>query len=185
MRSRIVLLVAITLGACRSGDTPAARDTTSDVTKTSTLTAVNDSLRALQLPLAQSGEMTRDSVWRVYVASDSATSLYIVHGLEALVLPDGPIEVLAPVTYFRFDGSVWRQATQKTNGVIVPPGVERVLSTEFTDRERTYFYRVRVIDLAATGANSWPLRLRAEVEQTVRDIAQWRKAGFISADAEP
>jgi hypothetical protein len=151
----------------------------------STLGALSDSLRALQLPPARAGEMTRDSTWRVYVGSDSASQLYLIHRVAALVLPDGPFTLEAPLTYLRYEAGAWQQETQKRGGVQLPKAVEQALVAECTDRERIYFYRVRVIELRAANGHSWMAQLRPDVQAVTRAVTAWRSKGFIGGDAEP
>ncbi len=151
------------------------------------LVEVDATLRELGLPTVESRVASPDSVWRVFVDSSSAAwQLVVVNRIAALMLPDGDFELLKPLTYFRYQNDVWRQATQSAGGTIIPPMAERELATELSDRERTYFFRVRTMPLDAgalsTGTSA---KMRSLVELMTREAATLRTSGFIGADAEP
>jgi hypothetical protein len=173
-------LVAACAGACRSSAASS---------RAITVQTLSDSLRALHMPSATLGVMTRDTTWRVFVAVDSARDrtlqLYLIHPVANLVLPDGPFELLAPLTYFRFEDERWRQSTQDRGGVRLPAAVSAALATEFTDRERVYFYRVRVVDVSEAGERVASVPLRRTAHDMAGEVARLRKAGFIGGDAEP
>lgn len=174
-----LVIVAACAGACR----PSAASARVDAVET-----LSDSLRALQMPPATLGVMTRDTTWRVFAEGDTARQaalrLYLIHQVANLVLPDGPFELQAPLTYFRFENARWQQSTQDRGGIVLPATVAAALATEFTDRERVYFYRIRVLDVGeAGGVAGVPLRLTSQ--GMVSDVARLRKVGFIGADAEP
>lgn len=182
------MVVAAFAGACR----PSAASARVDALQTLT-----DSLRALHMPSATLGVMTRDTTWRVFVAvdsaresardsaRDSALQLYLIYPVANLVLPDGPFELLAPLTYFRLENERWVQSTQDRGGVKLPAAVSAALATEFTDRERVYFYRVRVVDVSEAGERVASVPLRRTSLDMASEVARLRKAGFIGADAEP
>ncbi len=173
-------LIAVCAGACRSSAASS---------RAGALETLSDSLRALHMPPASLGAMTRDTTWRVFAAVDSARDrtlqLYLIHPVANLVLPDGPFELLAPLTYFRFENERWLQSTQDRGGVLLPAVVSAALATEFTDRERVYFYRVRVIDVREAGERVARVPLRRTSHDMAGEVARLRKAGFIGADAEP
>jgi hypothetical protein len=170
------VLTMMSLGACR----PAAASSGA-----SALQTLSDSLRVLAMPAAASGVMMRDSTWRVFAEGDSTLRLYLIHPVADLVLPDGPFELLAPLTYFRFEDERWMQATQDRGGVTLPPVVATALATEFTDRERVYFYRIRFVDAGQSDESAANAPLRAVAQAVTTEVARLRKAGFIGADAEP
>jgi len=155
------------------------------------LAAVTSTLRELQMPVAAVGAMARDSAWRVLVDTGPSPRLYLMHQVAALVLPDGPFELTEPVTSFRFEGETdsarWRQSPRPRGGESLPPAVEAVLATDFVDRERTYFYRIRSIDVRARDVSPAQVaeRVRTTAREILRDVAQYRRSGFIGADAEP
>lgn len=182
------MLVAVCAGACRPSAAPARADV---------LETLSDSLRALQMPAATLGVITRDSTWRVFTAGDTASDiardsasdstlrLYLIQQVANLVLPDGPFELLAPLTYFRFENGQWQQSSQDRGGVLLPAAAASALATEFIDRERVYFYRVRVLDVSQGDGRAASVPLRLTSQGMTSEVARLRKAGFIGADAEP
>jgi hypothetical protein len=149
------------------------------------LQSLSDSLRALAMPDAVAGVMMRDSTWRVFTDGDSTLRLYLIHPVATLALPDGPFELQAPLTYFRFENGQWRQSTQDRGGVTLPPPVVAALATEFSDQERVYFYRIRVVDAGQPAGPAATVSLRALAQEVTNEVARLRKGGFIGADAEP
>jgi hypothetical protein len=149
------------------------------------LQTLSDSLRALTMPDAVAGVMTRDSTWRVFAEADSTRRLYLIHPVANLVLPDGPFELQAPLTYFQFENGQWRQSTQDRGGVTLPSPVAAALATEFSDRERVYFYRIRIVDAGQADGPAANVSLRALAQEVTNEVARLRKGGFIGADAEP
>lgn len=152
------------------------------------LAVVNAAFRELRLPAASEGVLSREGAWRVFVdRSGSARRLLVIHLIAALQLPDAPFELTAPLTYFRFEKGQWRQGTQARGGTAVPMPVETALATEFVDRSRVYFYRVRAIELASPDEPDARVaeRIRFNVRDVAREAVELHRIGFIGADAEP
>lgn len=148
--------------------------------------AVTAALAELRLPAATAGEMARDSAWRVFIDTTDTPRVVLVHKVAALVLPDGPFELLAPLTYFQYSGDRWQQATQDKGGVSLTPMAQAALASEFDDRERIYFFRVRTVVLSSRVEHpELVAQLRAVADEMRREVDQWLKDGFIGADAEP
>lgn len=151
------------------------------------LLAVNATLRELGVPPSAAGEFTRDSLWRVFVETTSATPhLVLILKLPDIVLPDGAFELLAPLTYFQYERESWQQRTQLKGGTVIAAPADSVLALEFSDSARTYFYRVRTIALDTGVPSAGTLdQIRLTVQDMLRQAAVLRREGFIGADAEP
>lgn len=175
-------VVAMALGAA----TLAACDTSDP-----SLTDANDALRELGLPTLTRDLIARDSVWRVIDDSSTAgRQLVLVHSVAALHLPDGPFELLAPLTYFVYRDSAWVQETQQRGGLALSLRAASLLASDFTDTSRVYFYSARAVTLADTSDRAdTTMSLASRIQRAVRgittDVARWRRSGFIGADAEP
>ena len=146
-----------------------------------------DALTALQLSAAPAGIMARDSTWRVMIDTTGAPQVFLIRTVAALVLPDGPFELLAPLTYFQFKNGQWVQSTQDRGGLVVPPSVHAELVTDFEDPDRIYFFRARSVVLSSADTNGGALtaQMRSLVEAMTQEVAKWLSAGFIGADAAP
>lgn len=175
---------AIFLTGCKGE--PSADTSTANPSARVDARAVTAALTEMQLPVAPPGELARDSTWRVFIDTTGAAQLVLAYKVAALVLPDGPFELLAPLTYFQHKDDRWEQATQDNGGVRLSPTAQHALAQEFTDRDLVYFFRIRTVVLSPnTDMQALVAQLRPLAEETRRDVARWLKDGFISADAEP
>lgn len=155
------------------------------------IATANETLQSLGLPTVTSGRLATDTVWHVMIdSSTTERQLVLVHTVAALTLPDGPFELLAPLTYFVFRDSAWYQETQQRGGLNMSLPVVANLVTDLTDTSRVYFYAARAVALTDTANRAdATMTLAARIQRAVRgittDVANWRRKGFIGADAEP
>lgn len=140
-----------------------------------------------QLVPASVGTMARKGDWRVFIDDERPQQLYLMQLLAGIALPDGPIDLLAPVTYYKYMQQRWVQENQGGGGGMLPEYGQQALATEFTSTERRYFYRIRTIDLwrAYASEAEFAKLVRATLRELKDESARLRRDGFIGGDAEP
>lgn len=172
----LALLVLVSVTAC---DTPPAQDP---------LRLINATLAELHLPGAVEGAMSRDSTWQIIVDRSEPTGrLLLLRQVAALVVPDGPLEVTAPLTYFRFENQLWHQYYGTAASVRLADASVAALRSELSDTTRVYFYRVESLDVVSPARDSAAVvrLLRNAVAGLDRDVVRLRREGFLTMDAEP
>lgn len=145
-------------------------------------------LSELHLPALTVGQVARDSSWRVLIEQNDASSrLLLMQQVAALVIPDGPLELLAPLTYFRYEANAWQQHHEATASVALSAASVTALQKDFTDTTRVYFYRIEPLDVWSKQLDSAGVArlVRGTALTLARDAARLRQAGFLSMDSEP
>ncbi len=151
------------------------------------LATVRQVLGELSLPIGDAGKIARRGAWRLAVDQERPQQLQLVYFIAALQLPDGPFRTTERVTYFRVQQGRWRQWSQHHESGTLPESLEAQLATEFADRDKVYFYRIRSVDLwqAHADQRAFAASIRAMIKTTETECARWLKDGFIAGDAEP
>lgn len=152
------------------------------------LVPVNVALSELHLPAIRVGNVSRDSTWRVLIEQNNASSrLIMMQQVAALVIPDGPLELLAPLTYFRYEASAWRQHHEAPSSIALSAASVTALQNDFADTSRVYFYRIEPVDVWSKNLDSAGVAalVRGTALTLTRDAARLRRAGFLSMDSEP
>ncbi len=128
---------------------------------------------------------TRDD-WHFVYETSPAPRLLVIHRIAALVLPDGPFELLAQVTAVRNLNGVWSQYTPVAGTLPFPAPALRTLTAQLTQPDRISFYRIRALDLSTEStATHVATVLPTLMREMEREAARLRKDGFIGGDAEP
>lgn len=152
------------------------------------LIPVNSVLRELHVPALTAGQISRDSAWRVLIEQNGTSSrLIMMQEVAALVIPDGPLELLAPLTYFRFEANAWQQHHEATSSVALSATSVTALQRDFVDTTRVYFYRIESLDLSSSNLDSAGSAelVRRTANKLMSDAARLRRTGFLSMDSEP
>lgn len=169
-----------------SGATAAAVPSRSDVPSGVVTASVPQLVLPAPWPTVTADSLGSRDDWHFVYETSPTPRLLVIHRIAALVLPDGPFELLAPVTAVRNLNGVWSQYTPVAGTLPFPAPALRALTAQLTQPDRISFYRIRALDLStdttsAHVASVLPTLMR-EME---RDVARLRKVGFIGADAEP
>lgn len=171
----------LALAACRgAGDPrPAVREP---------LAIANALLSEAHLPKADTSHVVRKDMWAVATEPHAGSlKLLLLYTVDSLVLPDGPLELSAPITYLRFESNAWHQHHDAKGAVMLTDATVQQLSTTLTDTTRVYFFRVESMSVGTTALDSlhFSRLVRTAAKDLPLEVARLRRSGFISADAEP
>lgn len=192
---RAILLLSLT--ACRDaaetradsgGAAQTAEPSGSNVADSGGVVAARVPMLVLPAPwptLTVDSLATRDA-WHFVYETAPSRRLLVIHRIAALVLPDGPFELLAQVTAVRSLNGVWSQYTPVAGTLAFPAPALRALTAQLTQPDRIAFYRIRALDLSTDSTSAHvATALPTLMREMEREAARLRKDGFIGGDAEP
>lgn len=194
-----IALVVCLLNACSKADVPASgrsADTVGVDTSANTVAkqayeaneqAAKTVLAEFKLVLPAIDSLTRNEGWRLFVDNEQPRKLHVIRELASLKLPDGPFRLLSPVTFYKYQQGHWEQDNQGMGSDLLPINAQTALASDFTDKEKVYFYQMEAVDLSKTYSNpqEFSETLRALLKKMEADNTRLMKSGFIAGDAEP
>lgn len=117
------------------------------MTRDRNVVSVNEALRQLGLPPAQTGVWTKHGQLRYIIDRSRPQKFYLVRPVGELPKPDGGFALPKLLTLFKWIGTTWWQDNQGGGGGMIPPDELAPLTAELPSRSEMYLYRIHSFQL--------------------------------------